>query len=862
MPFVWNPTGTITGALGYDNQVATASVNIYPNGHYINKNPRGTPGNAYWTQTEANIVQQLLVDVVNSGTVPLFQSASRYEAVSSAFAAVSGVASSSYLSQSLISSSLSGATGVYNYSRLDAISSTLTAISATEVVEGYEWNTVLYGLGTPIHGQINIMATWSQGGISGVLFGNGAAPYGVSGVLHSIDLSYSAGVVKSGNLTMSLGNSFNTSGNLVEVYNYESGANTRKMYVNKHANIFFGENTQLKTYHTRSGGGTLTGRSNLSLGYDNLTRFAPVPGFGESRYNIAIGDYALASASTAYDNVAIGYMAFNSGSTGYHNVAVGVNSLGNSPDAIRSVAIGENALYNGGFSDNVAVGVSSLYKLNGVIYNAYNTALGSRAAQYAASGGFNVYVGSYAGAFRNDGAYHTGSTGSIFVGYRTCPQGENQTNQVVIGFSSKGSGSNTTVIGNDDTTATYLGGKTYTQWGNATITLSSSNNLTTPVKLTLEGDSAGNGSVYKWDVTPEGVNSPALAFYCDGVMRHRLPGGTAQVELTQIGGDQTTAGIIANGASGSYLRIRVDDQYSSLGGSDPFNYVGGRCSFTNAPVPFTTDWELGVLQGGNSGSVLRLQGNNGYINLGNYDDPFITSNPDRAPQAGQFISFTNNSSVHVASVGIPDGSDLLTITATSSFTGAVNITGTAGAPALAVTGTISGTSGTFREVRVEGFPMLPMHFGGLALSTSLAGLEQNNSSGSLVSGTWQVLSGSSTTLKAMPSYGVTPNTSSGQLTVSRDGAYRVYANTAFEAAGTAPNSWIAWLGIFVTGTEDSKWVTVMNMTKAADTMLAVDGIMNLDAGNTIDMRIRPNANIDVFITKHIQFSCVYLGPKS
>jgi hypothetical protein len=52
----------------------------------------------------------------------------------------------------------------------------------------------------------------------------------------------------------------------------------------------------------------------------------------------------------------------------------------------------------------------------------------------------------------------TGSTASVFLGHNTRGNGNSQSNQIVIGDSAVGNGSNTTTIGNSSTTGTYLAG--------------------------------------------------------------------------------------------------------------------------------------------------------------------------------------------------------------------------------------------------------------------------------------------------------------------------------------------------------------------------------------------------------------------
>jgi hypothetical protein len=89
-----------------------------------------------------------------------------------------------------------------------------------------------------------------------------------------------------------------------------------------------------------------------------------------------------------------------------------------------------------------------------------NLAIGASALNQNILGDSNVAVGNEAGSQLNGfSGVNTGGTTSIFIGHNTQAQLNNQTNQIVIGHFAEGNGSNTTTIGNSNTTATYLKGK-------------------------------------------------------------------------------------------------------------------------------------------------------------------------------------------------------------------------------------------------------------------------------------------------------------------------------------------------------------------------------------------------------------------
>jgi curli biogenesis system outer membrane secretion channel CsgG len=85
-------------------------------------------------------------------------------------------------------------------------------------------------------------------------------------------------------------------------------------------------------------------------------------------------------------------------------------------------------------------------------------ALGQSSLITNTSGSFNVAVGHSAGYLTTSGLSATGSNNSIFIGYDTRPQLNNQTNQIVIGHGATGSGSNSVTLGASTITKTQLRG--------------------------------------------------------------------------------------------------------------------------------------------------------------------------------------------------------------------------------------------------------------------------------------------------------------------------------------------------------------------------------------------------------------------
>jgi hypothetical protein len=154
--------------------------------------------------------------------------------------------------------------------------------------------------------------------------------------------------------------------------------------------------------------------------------------------NIGLGGGAISN------NTRVGLNALNGNTTGSNNVAFGQNALQFNTTGSLNTAIGTNsAINNSTGSSNTLIGVSSL--------------------QNNLTGSLNVAIGRNSGRFIADGTTTlTIANNSIFLGFDTRANADNQTNQIVIGHQAIGLGSNTTVLGNTSTTLTALYGAVIT----------------------------------------------------------------------------------------------------------------------------------------------------------------------------------------------------------------------------------------------------------------------------------------------------------------------------------------------------------------------------------------------------------------
>jgi len=205
--------------------------------------------------------------------------------------------------------------------------------------------------------------------------------------------------------------------------------------------------------------------------------------------NVAIGKNAAdAMLADATRNVAVGDNALGALTDGDGNIGVGQNTLRAITTQSLNTAVGDNALAsasNSG-SQNTAVGYNAG---NAITTGSFNTVIGSQAFQSNQGGQSNVVIGYQSGAFDGAGAAITSAGNSVLIGFDARPSGNTQSNQIVIGHSGRGNGSNTTTIGNSSTTGTYIpAGVMYVQ-------SSAASSSTTTGALVVTGGIGSGGTI-------------------------------------------------------------------------------------------------------------------------------------------------------------------------------------------------------------------------------------------------------------------------------------------------------------------------------------------------------------------------------
>ena len=157
------------------------------------------------------------------------------------------------------------------------------------------------------------------------------------------------------------------------------------------------------------------------------------------------------------DNTAVGYYSLRDNTTGSNNTAVGSSALFRTTGSYNT-AVGVTSLAGGGGStgsNNTSTGYASLS--NNTAND--NTAMGYQALQFITTGGYNIGFGSNAGRWLNNGVTtNSNASSSIYIGYDARSLVASSINEIVIGSTALGNGSNSVTLGNNNITKTLLKG--------------------------------------------------------------------------------------------------------------------------------------------------------------------------------------------------------------------------------------------------------------------------------------------------------------------------------------------------------------------------------------------------------------------
>ena len=232
----------------------------------------------------------------------------------------------------------------------------------------------------------------------------------------------------------------NTDGQTVTISsNYDLLTEGKNIFIGGGGNSVIFEDEDINgSFHTAVGVGALFSNTyasaNTAIGYNSLYNNLTDGG------NTAVGSKTLYSSTTG-SNVAIGKESLYANTTGFLNTAIGYESLKLGTTGSYNVCVGAQALvYNYGNS-NTAIGTASLL---GITTGSQNTAIGLDSGAY-----FNAGTG-----------FNSTSSNSVYLGYATSASANNNTNEIVIGHTAVGNGSNSVTLGNSSITKTILRGNT------------------------------------------------------------------------------------------------------------------------------------------------------------------------------------------------------------------------------------------------------------------------------------------------------------------------------------------------------------------------------------------------------------------
>ena len=207
-------------------------------------------------------------------------------------------------------------------------------------------------------------------------------------------------------------------------------------------------------------GDSNTGQSSTSTGSRNVVIGpAAFRSNTSARYNTAVGHSAMQNTTAGDFNSVLGSQAMRDNIDGDFNVAVGNQTMAFTTNSSNNTAVGYRALYQAQSGNNTGIGENALSGLQSSTSSGNNTGIGQDALTSITSGARNVGVGRAAGQKYGGGNNNVVTANdSVFIGADSDPGGDNQTNQIVIGYNAIGLGSNTVVLGNNSIVTTQLKG--------------------------------------------------------------------------------------------------------------------------------------------------------------------------------------------------------------------------------------------------------------------------------------------------------------------------------------------------------------------------------------------------------------------
>lgn len=213
-------------------------------------------------------------------------------------------------------------------------------------------------------------------------------------------------------------------------------------------------NNTVGNYNTALGNGALhvneIGNLNVAIGHHSMSEVST-----STSETTAVGAFALTYNSSGVSNSALGYATLGANTTGSYNTAVGHNSLSQNTTGSFNSGVGKGTLYfNTTGSNGTAIGYSALISNT---TGSNNTALGMYALYANTTGSQNTAIGNSSGRYIANGVTaNATSSNSLYLGYDTRALNSGDINEIVIGHSAIGNGSNSVTLGNTSITKTIL----------------------------------------------------------------------------------------------------------------------------------------------------------------------------------------------------------------------------------------------------------------------------------------------------------------------------------------------------------------------------------------------------------------------
>ena len=238
-----------------------------------------------------------------------------------------------------------------------------------------------------------------------------------------------------------------------------------------------------------------TGSKNIFIGYqagDGFDGESGLIGIGEGAlggtnqggaYNVALGNFALTSATSATYNIGMGQSAGQQINTGHSNVLLGASAGYAITSGASNIAIGRNALDNADTeSDNIAIGRDAL---GGAIDGGEkNISIGNYTGDAITEGDANVLIGHQAGTGITTGSYN------VAIGYQAYDGTNTGSGNVAIGWWAGGDSANT---GGEAVYIGRLAGYAVTSANhNVLIGMSAGRAITTSANNVIIGTHAGD----------------------------------------------------------------------------------------------------------------------------------------------------------------------------------------------------------------------------------------------------------------------------------------------------------------------------------------------------------------------------------